>query len=353
MSATKKKIYISPNSGEYAGALLVLDHVESMSHMSNAVISSHPVESQNQNIADHRYHTGKVISLTGNISDNWRTEVITNPTPVFQSVYFKESKRLRAAVIEATGYFSKTTEYVNSILDGFEDVTEKDVVDNVPEEEQFYITQARRIVVSEKDMIEEAQKKGMSVDKEESNSSKVNGIVSGIEDAKEMLKSLDRNNTIVSVQSVWDNYGNMVLKSFNNVLRNGPQRGAYWVNLVFEEEMIAEEAKKFSVISPANSEETAETEDKGKTDKVVADASDENVSAVNAIYIQVFNQQVSQMEAWIQVNPNTKDYILEQGLNTYMKASAKAGEEVAETATASNINTNMQIVANLRGKTTW
>ena len=352
MSETlKKKIYISPISGDYVGVLLVLDHVESMSHLSNSVITSHPVESQNQNISDHRYQNGKVISITGMISDEWDTPVVVDPTPIFQSIYFKSSKRLRAAVA-INDPDSWTQIYVNNILDGFQAPSDEDIEHNVPEEKRFYLTQAQRIKTSEDDMLEEAKSKNISVEKENSNISKINGIVSSINSAKEVLQSLDSNSNIVTIQSVWDQYPNMVLKSFNNVLRNGPQRGAYWVNLVFEEEMIAQEATNNSSTSPENSEELADNENKGKVDPTIAGPTDENVVAVQTIYAQVLAEQVSDMATWIAVNPNNKSKIISDAEATYMNASASNGDS-AELATSTNINANMQIVASYRGNTPW
>ncbi|NRA42737.1 MAG: hypothetical protein HRU21_10600 [Pseudomonadales bacterium] len=351
MAEQKKRIYITPKSGILSNLLLVLDHVETMSHLSTATVASHPVEGQNQNKSDHRYHNGKVINLTGMISENWKVDVAqTNPTPVFKSLYAIESNRLRRVVKESAGEDAWVTIYVNEILDGFGDPTDEEIATNVPTSQQFYITQARRIVVSEKDMVQEAADIGLSTDKSESNVAIVNGGSNPIQASQEFLKYIDSNDTIVTIQSLYDIYDNMVLTNFNQVLRNGPQRGAYWVNLSFREERITNSVDKFLSADPESSEELTTRKGGGKKFSRTADASDAQVKKVDDLYVEFLEtarSEESRIDSWLQVNPNNVPTIKERALSTYMAS----GNNIA--STNGSFQLNFRTVINSRGKTSW
>lgn len=281
------KIYIAPKVNDYAtrynGAVLVFDYVESMSHTSTASLADHPVEFQNSNIADHRFHQGQEITLTGNISDNWQTDLVINPTPVFQTIGFKGQKELRRACVEELGTDSPTCQMVNYILDG-NDLTSEDnqKILNLPKDETYWATEASRLVVSEQDTIEIAQEKGLSVTKEEDNASTDNRNINQVGQAVEMLQYIDDNDIIVRIHSLHKVYDNMVLLSFNNTLRNGPQRGAYWVSLTFRERLMARTTSDVSLGAVSSSEFISDRKNLGTVNKPPLD-SDQRKEADNAV----------------------------------------------------------------------
>lgn len=263
------KIYIAPKTNssfpQYTGKLLVFDHVESMTHSSTASIAAHPVEFQNSNIADHRYHLGTEITITGNISDNWQTDLVTNPTPVFQTIGWKNQKQLRAACGTELGTDSPTCQLVNNILDG-NDASQAELI-RIPSDELSWVTEATRLVITEQDTAELAEEKGMSISKDEDNASVDNSNINRIIQAMEMLEYIDNHNLIVKVHSLKKVYDNMVLTSFTNPLRNGPERGAYWVTLTFRELRLAQTASDIHVAAVDHSEFLKGSKNLGKGKK--------------------------------------------------------------------------------------
>jgi len=264
------KIYIAPktnsfNKNKYAGKLLVFDHVESMNHGSGATLANHPVEFQNSNIADHRFHQGQEINITGNISDNWQTSLIVNPTPNFQTLSHIRQKQLRLACGEEEGTSSYVYSVVNKILDG-EPVKESERL-SVPEASSHWVTEADRLLGAEKDTIEIAEEKGMSVNRDNNNASTKNGNINQIDQAQEMLEYIDEHNVIVKIHSLRKVYDNMVLTEFSNPLRNGPGRGAYWVSLSFQERLMAEVASDDVLASIDDSEFLSKPQDIGQGTK--------------------------------------------------------------------------------------
>ena len=297
--ANTNKIYIVPQSGIYEGRVIVFDYVEAMNINSSSTIANHPVESQNQNIADHRFHKNKTINIVGMVSDNWQTSLINAPTPVFQSTYFKQQKGLRFACAADLGSDSSTYEMVSTVLNR-EPYTEEEI-NALPAEERYYVEEAIRLVNSEDDAIETAKEKGLSITGTDSNASYNNAVINSIIQAQEAFKYFDANDTLLTISSIRDEYTNMAITSFNVNLRNGPQRGGYWVTLNLQQELIAQGVTNSEAIDPQNSEEINTTADKGKTNIKDVPDSDEIKQAVQALYSQAFDDII--------LAPNLQSYL--------------------------------------------
>ena len=284
--AQSKRIYIVPQSGIYEGRVIALDHVSGFNFKSLSVVANHPIESQNQNIADHRYHQSKTVTMSGMVSDNWDTKIIYEPTPVFQTTYQKQEKALRIAVENNVGKDSDTYKVVTKILDEGSALNSEIVA--LPDSSQFYAVEALRLRSSEKDVIQTAQEKGQSITASDDNFVFLNNVINTITQVQEALKYFDDNDTLLTIVSLRNTYENMVLIDFNNTLRNGPERGAYWVDLVFREEFIATGVTNDTVIDFRTSEEVDETSDKGKVNRDISNRN-QLTEAVDQIYNEAFN----------------------------------------------------------------
>lgn len=339
--ANGKKIYIVPSSGAYDGKVIALDHVEGFNWKSSSSISQHPVESQNQNIADHRFHQAKTISMSGMVSDEWNTNIVYEPTPVFQTTYKKQQKSLRTTVADAYGKNSDVYRIVTSILD--KEVTNinnfnTNKINTLPEDQQNYVFEAFDLVTAEQDVIDISQDKGQSITQADDNLTYVNNALNSIVQVKEALQYFDDNDTILTIVSLRDTYENMVLVEFNNVLRNGPERGAYWVNLLFKEELIATGVTNRTIVSSENSEEVDDKKTKGKSDPE-EDINSVFVERVNEIYDDVKDKHPSNnginnkdLDYWLNkasgTQPNAAEsFIKEKAYDEYSNSQSDANTE--------------------------
>lgn len=336
------KIYIVPNSGQYAGTLLVFDHVDSMNHTSNSTIPQHPVESFERGRADHRYREGVKIQISGHITDNWSTEAVQLPSPAFQTKTFKTQKLLRSDVSEYTGSGSKVTKLVNKILDKTP-VSESEVL-NVDVVDRYWVSQAFRLVKEEKDVLSQASDKDMSLENLVSNTFTLGSQINTIAQAVEFLTYLDNNSTICTVVSLWKTYDNMVLTSFSNPLRNGAERGAYWISLNFEQQLIATTVSKPIAISPENSEEVNSQKDLGKQSAVSRPKTDATYQEVEKIWDEELK---AYPRAKKYVTEKNKDAALQRASDVYDNAGDKG--DIAELRSRRNIKASLQAIT-LGGK---
>lgn len=256
------RIFIMPVTGKYEGQLLVFDHVESMTHISTSKIPSHPVESLNRSSADHRYRDGVKIQIVGNVSDQWTSTAVTVPQPFFKTLNYIRQGILRDKVREDLGPDSSTTKLVNKILDK-EPVTLQEEL-SVPITETFWVREAKRILNQEKDTLLLANDKELFLENQASNGATLGTQINTRAQAHEMLTYLDENSDLMTVFSLYDTYENMVISNFSNPLRNGPDRGAYWVSLTLDEQLVSTTVRNPLNISPRDSEEVNEINDKGK-----------------------------------------------------------------------------------------
>jgi hypothetical protein len=381
--AKKNRIYIVPRSGKNEGKMLVFDYVESMDHSKSATVASHSVESQNQNIADHRYSGSKVINLTGMFSDKWNTEHILDPTPVFRTAQAKLQERLRIkCVTAAEDYHSElediaiafsetipafdagtdiTNKIVNGVLDGegssegYSTTTLTGAAENasegifksklVPKELEHFIAAAERLVAMEIDILDIIRDKGMSLANANTNGPQREAI-NEIGKAIEFLSDLDKDSTLVNIHSIFGVHENMVLTSHGNPLRNGAQRGAYWVSLTFQEERIAEDSEKFVVASYTNSEAVNKEEKGGKRTAPEADKKDTVVSNIHDIYNNCMADQDPKMPGWINKTPGLKKSIIDEATTLVMPDVSKASLNKAR----QSIKAAFKTVYNSRGK---
>lgn len=283
------KIYIIPNSGKYDGKLLVFDTVESMSHIRTAKVPQHPVESLNRSAADHRFRDGAKIQITGAISDNWDSRVTDEPRPAFKTVPNKEQALIRDKIQNEFPRGTLANKVINQILDkktpravDLERVTEAEF--NGQERGTFWLAKANRALETEVDSLDIAQLKQLSQVGSRSNDYSQNFNVNTITQARELLNELDRDSVLVTVVSMFEVYENMVVTNFTNVLRNGPQRGAYWVTLSLEEQLVAKAATKEIVVDSVNSEEVSSVSDKGKRSRNPVGKNDPIYKKVEKIY---------------------------------------------------------------------
>lgn len=356
--AAPNRIYIGQKTGKYAGKIIVFDHVEAMNQTSTSVITNHPVEYKNQNKADHRFHNGIAISIAGMISDNWQTTLVNDPTPVFETMYYKKQKTLRLSAAADIGQESFIFELMTRVLQG-ETIDPEELQVGYEEypSDYWYVAVAQALVNSESDMIESAQNKNMSISESESNADLSNGNINTITEAQEMLEYWDANDSILTVTSMWKTYENMVLTNYSNPLRNGPQRGAYWVNLNLKEELISQAIDVTRVVSPENSEEVDEEENEGKNSRNVVDiyGNDPAAVAVRAIYNEQLANRTDpgRTAQWVDVNSVSKDRILEDGLDAYQNASGAEGLSAASSRAGNSINLNFSRIESERGKVKW
>jgi hypothetical protein len=283
------KIYIIPESGKYQGDLLVFDTVESMTHSRTSRIANHPVESLSRSTSDHRFREGAKIQIVGAISDNWNTLTIEVPNPPFKTQPNKEQVLIRAAI--QTEFDTSTIVYkvVNQILDK-KQVREVDREAALKAEFNnevrgpFWISIAEKVLEKEKDSLDIAQQKQLSQIGNRSNTSTQNQNINTIGKARELLNELERQSVLVTVVSMFETYENMVLTNFTNVLRNGPQRGAYWVSLSLEEQLLATVETNDIVIDARSTEEASTVSDKGKKQAPGIDSTDPLYKAVKKIF---------------------------------------------------------------------
>lgn len=261
------RIFISPQHGKYVGQLLVFDHVESINHVSNSTIPQHPVESGSKSIADHRYKQPFKLSIVGNISDQWLTKATILPLSVFQTSAHKMQKLLRTQTEQINGD-SLVTKIVNDILDKTyptpDDPQLQVDLDKLDDEDLTWTTRALQIVAKEEDTLDIANDKELSLSFELRNTQRLGTEINTIAQAEEMLTHLDNNNTLVSVYSLYRRYPNMVIQSFRNDTRQGAQRGAYWVSIDFEQQLVAQTVSTEIAIKPKDSEEVNDEERLGK-----------------------------------------------------------------------------------------
>ena len=277
------QIYLVPTSGTYEGKLLVFDTVESMSITAVSKIPQHPVESLNRSSADHRFRDGTKIQITGAISDSWETDIKEDPTPVFQTAANKSQKVLRNKIVVEYDEQQLVNKVVNQILDKQEpDQDELSLALNI---DSYWITLARRTVALEKDDLERARDKQLSLEGVISNNFTNGTRINTVLQAKEMLERMDEESTIMTVFTMNDGqYENMVLTNFTNIARNGEQRGAYWVSLSLEQQLLATTAKNKIVIDEANTEAASDNINKGKKTRTVVDRSDVNYKKLLIIW---------------------------------------------------------------------
>lgn len=283
------KIYIIPDSGKYEGKLLVFDTVESMSHIRSSKIPQHPVESLNRSRADHRFREGAKIQLTGAISDNWDTQITDEPRPAFKTLANKEQVLIRDKIQNEFPRGTVVNKVINQILDKKDPRPEDlEIVNSAEFNGQvrgpFWLAKAERALEVEKDSLDIAQQKQLSQVGSRSNDYSQGFNINTITQAKELLKDLDENSVLVTVVSMFEIYENMVLSNFTNVLRNGPQRGAYWVSLTLEEQLLARTVTNPIVVDSTNSEEVGTGTNLGKKSRQPIDKNDKIYKTVQELY---------------------------------------------------------------------
>ena len=285
------RIYLAPQSGQNVSKLLVFDYVESMNHVSTSVVPQHPVESINKSIADHRFKKGKKISITGMVSDNWDTSLVEVISPEFETAAKKDSKVLRTKGEETLGKESATYKLMVKILDRKQYFNSE--LDDVPTGEQYWIAGAFRSIASDGDFVNEIYNKGIPFQNRTTNLSTSDGNVNTISEAREILKDLDDNSILVTVYSMYEEYPNMVISSFSNPLRNGVQRGAYWVQLNLEEQLIASDAANILSYNVDNSEYLSNLEDKDKVSGKDLTANDKVSQVVLALWTELYEEKAA------------------------------------------------------------
>lgn len=284
------KIYILPQYGKYEGTLLVFDYVENMTHNSTSKVPQHPVESFGRSIADHRYREGLKIHLTGNISNNWESGAQTVNTSPFQTQAFKEQEILRRAVNVEYPAGSPVSKAVNEILDVKATKNAVLLKYDIPPESTYLLSIAESLVKQEKDIVSVAEGKNLSLNASATNDRTLGRQINTIAQGEELLKYLDDTSTLVTVYSMYRTYENMVITNFSNILRNGVERGAYWFNLSFEQQLVASTVTKPLAIDPVNSEKLITLEERGKVEIGVDPVLRTKVSA---IYEEVLKKYVS------------------------------------------------------------
>ena len=276
------KIYVTPNSGKYLGKILVFDQVENMTHIRSSRIPQHPVESLNRSTADHRFRDGAKITLTGMVSDNWNSNIVAVPLPEFKSAVTKRQAILREKMEEEFPQNSYVNLVVNQILD--KKTPNKFQLEIALRQDTFWIDQARKLIAQEKDALSRIAEKRLTATGFQANDSFDNSAINTIQQAKEMLDYLDQTSTICTVVSMFDVYRSMVLTNFTNVLRNGEQRGAYWLNLVFEEQLLATVTSNPIIVDSKNTEEVETKSNKGKTNPLTVDEKDAIFTRIKVIW---------------------------------------------------------------------
>jgi len=266
------KIYIVPTYGNFEGKLLVFDTVESMTHIKTAKIASHPVESADRTRADHRFRDGTKIQLVGMVSDNWNTSTVEEPTPVFKTQADKFQNNIRSKILEEYAKDSIVYQVVSKLLD--KRPVSVAQMDKASQIDTFWINLALSALDREKDEVDKARDAQLSRTDSLSNNYSIEDQNSTITQARELLTDVDENSIICTVVSKFEIYENMVLTGFTNILRNGPQRGGYWVSLIFQEQLIASTVTNPLVVDAKNSEAVDKVSDKGKQEPVVVDKND-------------------------------------------------------------------------------
>ena len=330
----ERKIYIIPNSGRYEGKLLILDHVESMTHISNSRIAKHPVESMNKSVADHRFREAKVIQMSGNVSDAWDTEITLVPTPVFQTMTNRDSQVVREQCEFNLGADSPTCIMMNKVLDNivslevpisFELAAE---LFKIPSDEFYWIKTADSLVKAEKDKLDIAKSKSLSLTGGKYNSDYNNGSINTVQQTREMINELDREGTFVTIVSMFESYHNMVMKSYTNPLRNGVERGAYWVDLVFEEQLTATTVTNPIVLQATASEEVVAEVAAGKTSPVPVPKTDASYRTIDALVTEeliIKSRDNTKIYTYMNVQSTNRENLINIGLKPYLIAPNETG----------------------------
>ena len=359
------KIYIVPSSGKYEGKLLVFDTVESMTHIRNSKIPNHPVESINRSVADHRFREGAKIQMTGAISDNWNTTITEEPTPPFKTLVNKEQALTREKMSAEFPEGTTVNKVVNQILDkktprieDFEAANEAEF-DN-EKRGPFWIAVADRLLKIEKDSLDIAIQKQLSQAGIRTNNYSQGDQINTITQARELLNDLEQNSILVTIVSRFEVYENMVITNFTNVLRNGPQRGAYWVSLTLDEQLLATTVRNPLVLDTASTEEASEVSAKGKKTPKQVDRNDPNFKKVLTIYEeQVTLVAKEDSKAYLPdenirtkiskaPSPITEDENLEQAFNIYVNAGTD--EDAARAQTEQFIRARLGTISAVVGK---
>ena len=324
----ERKIYIIPNTGRYEGKLLILDHVESMTHISNSRIAKHPVESMNKSVADHRFREAKVIQMSGNVSDAWDTEITLVPTPVFQTMTNRDAQVIREQCAFELGADSPTCILMNKVLDNVPTLPIALELLLIPSDEFYWITTAEALVKAEKDKLAIAKSKSLSLTGGKYNSDYNNGSINTVQQTREMINELDREGTFVTIVSMFESYHNMVMKSYTNPLRNGVERGAYWVDLVFEEQLTATTVTNPIVLQATASEEVVAEVAAGKTSPVPVPKTDASYKTIDALVTEelaIKSRDNSKINTYMNVQSTNRENLVNIGLKPYLIAPNETG----------------------------
>jgi hypothetical protein len=361
------KIYIAPSYGNKEGQLLVFDTVESMTHIKTSRVPQHPVEAINRSSADHRYREGVKIQIVGMVSDNWITSIKEEPTPQFKTSTDKFQKNIRLKLEQefqedtnneiflTINDYELVSEVVQKILDKKE-VPQKDF-DDAKAISPFWVIMSKATVEREKDEV------ALSLDKQLKNSQNTisNSYTmeeqnSTITQAKELLNDIDENNILCTIMSMFEVYDNMILTSFNNPLRNGPQRGGYWVSLTFEEQIIATTTTKKLVVDSKESEAANSKKDRGKQEPVVIDKGDTKWKELEGLWDEQLRRRDAQGEgpkirkfSKVVTNGKTaKERVLEEVYRVYVSSSSE--KEMAKQQASFLISGRMGDILGKQGK---
>jgi hypothetical protein len=340
------KIYIIPESGKYEGKLLVFDHVENMNHTSSSKIPQHPVESRNRGTADHRYKDNLKIQIIGNISDNWETNVLTIDKPLFQILVFKRQKKLREKAREELPEGSQTLDTMNKILDK-EKVQDFELF-RVPIGETYWIREAQKLLSIEKDTLDLAEDKELALESAISNGYSLGQQINTIAQANELLKYLDESGTLVTVVSIYNAYSNMVISSYSNPLRNGAQRGAFWVILDLEQQQVATTVSNPIVVSSTNSEEVNDKKDVGKKTGGEIDKNSEAYITSKKLFEDTLATDKWGKGARPKVTPENKEEAILLAANAYLSKGGRNSKKAATAAAQSSIYGSMLSIKVLR-----
>lgn len=361
------KIYITPSYGNFEGQLLVFDTVESMTHVRASKTPQHPVEHLDKGMADHRFREGVKIQIVGMISDNWTTAIKEEPTPQFKTSTDKQQQAIRTKleqqfqedtnneIFKTTNDYNLVSEVVQKILDKKE-VRPRDF-EEAKAISPFWVIMATQTIDRERDEVSLIRDKQLK----NSNNSLTNNYTmedqnSTITQAREFLTELDKESILCTVVSMFEVYDNMVLTSFNNALRNGPQRGGYWVSLSFSEQLVASTVTKELVVDEKETEVANENKDKGRQEPVVIDKSDTVYKDLLQLWEDLLKKRDSEGQGpkirkysrVVTNNKTAKETILEDVYRSY--ATKLSDKETATKDARLSINSGMLRILAKQGK---
>lgn len=296
------RIYITPKAGKFRNKILLLDHVEAMPHVRSAKVSQHPVEGKNVGVADHRYREPVMITITGMVSDNWQSTLLTVPEPPIKLDPTTKLEVLREKSLVEFPAGTLVNRVMNDLYAGlYADSVE--YREAVMQGGRYWLDATVQLMAEEEDLLNTGESFQLPMGGDSNNRATDGGEINTISQAIDLLEYIDKESIVCDISSKFREYPDMVLTNYTNALRNGTSRGAYWVTLIFQERQAAKVTLITNSIDVISTEKTSDPTNKGK--KVPLTVDSRNILRKSVVI--VWNEELSK---FAENNPEINAFVL-------------------------------------------